>query len=104
MVWFGFKFGLSFCLGIGAFTVFLMALIFVGSWVSDWLSALKRTAHRLKRTAHREKHVPKQVEWKRASTSAPRDDGTIQSFSFCSVIRWDNEEDQVKRRHRDGVR
>ncbi len=50
------------------------------------------------------KLAPRGVEWSRTSTSAPREDDTMQSFSFRSVIRWEEREDRKKPHHQDGVR
>ncbi len=97
MVWVGFKFGLGFWLATIALMGFVMALVCFFSWASQ--SWEKR-----KRIALRKEDAPKGVEWKRTSTSASRGGGSIQSFSFCSVIKWDNEQDRMERRHRDGVR
>ncbi len=93
----GIKFGVGFCLGISAFMGLLMASICLSSWISRLLEARKRSPYR-------EERAPKGMEWKGTSTSAPRDHGTIPSFSFCSVIRWENREDRKKSQHRDGVR
>ena len=95
MVLTGLKFGLGFCLGMCVFTAVLIALICLSSWVSQLWRKMTRTVRRGGRAS-------KGGEWKR--TSASRGDGTIQSFSFCSVIRWEDKEDRTKRRHRDEVR
>jgi hypothetical protein len=93
----GFKFGLGFCLGTGVFTALMMATIYLSSWISQLLRTLKRSPQR-------EERALKGVEWERPSISVPREDGSIQSFSFCSVIRWEGSEDRKKPHHRDGVR
>jgi hypothetical protein len=93
----GLKFGLGVCLGISVFTAVLMALLCLSSWISRWLGKWKRRPYL-------ETRAPKRVEWKRTSPSAPCEDETIQSFSFCSVIRWEDRKDREKPEHRDGVR
>jgi hypothetical protein len=87
MVWAGLKFGLGFCLGTGVFTALVMVAICFSSWISRLLETRKRNPHR-------EERAPKGGEWKRISISAPREDGRVHSFSFCSVIRWEDREDQ----------
>jgi hypothetical protein len=93
----GIKFGIGFYLGIVIVLVLGTATICLAAWIWHFLTTPKRGPCR-------EERAPNGVEWKRTSTSAPRDDGTIQSFSFCSVIRWEDQEDRKKRRQRDGVR
>jgi hypothetical protein len=87
MVWAGLKFGLGFCLGTGVLTALVMVAICFSSWISRLLETRKRNPHR-------EERALKGGEWKRISTSAPREDGRVHSFSFCSVIRWEDREDQ----------
>lgn len=98
MFLFGLKFGLGFGLGTVVFTTLLMGAICLSSWISRWLETRKRHPYR-------EARAPKGMEWKRTSTVAPRDDGTIQPFSFRSVIRWGNDrKDLTKPQRRDEVR
>ncbi len=97
MVWVGFKFGLGFWLATIALAALVTLLVHISSWVFQFWKTRKRSLRRKER-------APKGVEWKRTSTSAPRDDSTIQSFLFCSVIRWEDREHRTKRQHRDGVR
>lgn len=97
MFWVGLKFALGFWLGTIILTGLMMAIVFVSSWISE----LWRTG---KRSPQREDRALKGAEWKRTSISASRDDGTVQSFSFRSVIRWEDREDRKKPQHRNEVR
>ncbi len=91
----GLKFGIGFYLGIVLVLVGVATVLCLATWIYELLAKPKRGL---------EEHALRKMGRKRTSTSVSRGDGTIQSFSFCSVIRWDNEEDRKKRRHRDGVR
>ncbi len=93
----GIKFGMGFCLGACVLTALVLASICLSSWISRWLE-------RWRGVPRRQAHTPKGMEWKRRSASVIHDDGSLQSFSFSSVIRWEDREGLTKSHYRDGVR
>ncbi len=93
----GLKFGLGLWLGTIALTALVMAIFSLSSWVSQLWKTRKRSPPR-------EDRAPKGAKWKRTSISTSRDDGAFQSFSFRSVIRWEDWDDRKKPQHQDEVR
>jgi hypothetical protein len=93
----GLKFGLGFWLGSIALAAFVMAIVSLSASISQLWRMRERSPHG-------EHRAPKRAEWNRTSISAFRDDGTIQPFSFHSVIRWEDQEDRKKPQRRDEVR
>lgn len=85
----GIKFGIGFCLGISVFMALVMVIIYAASWISRLLRKPKSRPQMKERT-------PSGVASKRTSTSAFCKNGTIQSFSFCSVVSWEGREDRKK--------
>jgi hypothetical protein len=93
----GIKFGIGFYLGTVIVLVLGTATICLAAWIWHFLTTPKRSPCR-------EERATTGVDWKRTSTSASREDGSIQSFSFCSVIKWEGRGDRMKSQYRDGVR
>jgi hypothetical protein len=93
----GLKFGIGFYLGMVVVLVAGTATICLAVWLFEFFSLPRRSGQR-------EERVPKGVEGKQRSTSAPREDNIIPCFSFSSVIEWKDREDRTQPRHRDGVR